>query len=334
MHPFALFTRFFGMSSSKLPIYSALIANFLIAVTKFIAAFASGSSAMISEGIHSLVDTSNEVLLLYGIKRSQKPASRERPFGYGKELYFWAFIVSILIFGLGGGISFYEGVTHIQHPEELRDPFWNYLVLAFAVVFDGISFFTAIKEFNRQRATTPFWQAVKQSRDPSTFVVLFEDAADVLGLMVAFAGVFLSHYYQNPIFDGIASIVIGFILTAISVLLARESRSLLMGETAEPELLEAVVNLVSRDEAVIGVKSPLTMYMAPEEIIMVLKIIFKERLTTDKIHQAIERIKILVQDQYPTVKQIFIEPDYPKIATRKTIEETQGPNLKIIKNLP
>jgi cation diffusion facilitator family transporter len=322
------------MPSSKLPIYSALIANFLIAVTKFIAAAISGSSAMISEGIHSLVDTSNEVLLLYGIKRSQMPPSEKRPFGYGKELYFWAFIVSILIFGLGGGISFYEGVTHIQHPEELRDPFWNYIVLSFAIVFDGFSLFTALREFNRQRAGIPFWQAVRQSRDPSTFVVLFEDAADVLGLLVAFLGVFISHYYQNPVYDGIASIIIGMILTSISIILARESRSLLMGETADPNLLVSTINVIRKDEAVTDVELPLSMYMAPEEILMLIRVTFKERLTTDKIYQAIERIKSNVQIKYPAVKQIFIEPQNQKIAFQKEVNDSPGINLKIIKNLP
>jgi cation diffusion facilitator family transporter len=171
----------YQMAASKIPIYSALAANFLIAITKFIAAGITGSSAMISEGIHSVVDTGNEILLLYGMHRSKQPADNIRPFGYGKELYFWAFIVSVLIFAVGGGISFYEGVTHIQHPEEITDPKWNYIVLAFAFVFDGISLITAYTEFNRQRGKMPFWKAIKESKDPSTFVVLFEDAADVLG---------------------------------------------------------------------------------------------------------------------------------------------------------
>jgi cation diffusion facilitator family transporter len=296
------------MAASKIPIYSALAANLAIAITKFIAAIVTGSSAMISEGIHSLVDTANEVLLLLGISQSKKPADEKRPFGYGKELYFWAFIVSILIFGLGGGVSFYEGITHLQHPVEITDPFWNYIVLAFAFTFDGISFVTALKEFNRQRGTTPFWTAVKRSKDPSTFVVLFEDAADLLGLSVAFLGVFLGHIFKNPYFDGAASIIIGVILTTISLLLARESRSLLMGESADPKILQDVIAITEEDKTVVKVTRPLSMYMAPEEIFMFFTVAFSKDLSTSEITTAIERIRRKIQKKFPVIKRIFIEP--------------------------
>jgi len=179
------------MSGSKIAIYSALIANFLIATTKFVAAFITGSSAMVSEGIHSLVDTANEFLLLLGIKKSKQQADATRPFGYGKELYFWSFIVSILIFAVGGGISFYEGISHLQYPEAITNPLWNYIVLCVAFLFDGASFVISFINFNKQRGTKPFWISIKKSTDPSLFVVLFEDAADVLGLVVAFAGIYL-----------------------------------------------------------------------------------------------------------------------------------------------
>lgn len=296
------------MPASKIPIYSALIANLLIAITKFIAAAFTGSSAMISEGIHSLVDTSNEVLLLWGIRQSKKPADAKRPFGYGKELYFWSFIVSILIFGIGGGISFYEGITHLQHPVDIKNPSWNYIVLGIAIIFDGISFITAMKEFNRQRGHTPFWQAVRSSKDPSTFVVLFEDAADVLGLCVAFLGVFLGHFLNNPYYDGIASIIIGFILTAVSVLLARESRSLLMGESADPKTLFAVVELAESDATVVRVSAPLSMYLAPEEIILLMDISFNANSSGSDIAAAVVRIRSMIQAQFPSIKKVFIEP--------------------------
>jgi cation diffusion facilitator family transporter len=264
---------------------------------------------MISEGIHSLVDTSNEILLLLGISKSKKPADKTRPFGYGKELYFWAFIVSILIFGLGGGISFYEGITHLQHPSELTNPLWNYIVLAFAFVFDGISFITALKEFNRQRKSMPFWNAVKRSKDPSTFVVLFEDAADLLGLIVAFLGVFLSHLYNNPYLDGVASVIIGIILTAISLLLARESRSLLMGESIDESILKEVITMVEADSAVKVIDvNPLSMYMAPEEIILLLPTVFQSDLTTSQITEAIDRITMRIQNKFPSITKIFITP--------------------------
>jgi cation diffusion facilitator family transporter len=296
------------MAASKLPIYAALGANLAIAIAKFVAAIVTGSSAMISEGIHSLVDTANEILLLLGISQSKKPPDEERPFGYGKELYFWAFIVSILIFGLGGGISFYEGITHLQHPSEITDPLWNYIVLGFAFIFDGISFITALREFNRQRGQLAFWAAVKRSKDPSTFVVLFEDAADLLGLIVAFLGVFLGHFFKNPYFDGVASIVIGLILTAISLLLARESRSLLMGESADSKILDAVTAIAAEDKTVVKVTRPLSMYMAPEEIFMFLTIAFSKDLSTSEITSAIERIRGEIQKRFPVIKRIFIEP--------------------------
>jgi cation diffusion facilitator family transporter len=297
------------MPASKIPVYSALVANLAIAITKFVAAGITGSSAMISEGIHSLVDTTNEILLLLGINKSKKPADKERPFGYGKELYFWAFIVSILIFALGGGISFYEGITHLQHPSGVTDPFWNYVVLAFAFVFDGISFITAFKEFNRQRESTPFWQAVKRSKDPSTFVVLFEDSADLLGLIVAFLGVFLGHLFNNPMIDGIASIVIGLILTSISLLLARESRSLLMGESIDETILSQVIDIARADPAIEMINvTPLSMYMAPEEIILLIPAVFRPSLTAPQLTEAITRIKVNIEKKFPSINKIFITP--------------------------
>lgn len=296
------------MAASKTPIYSALIANVAIAITKFIAASVTGSSAMISEGIHSLVDSLNEVLLLLGIERSKKPADERRPFGYGRELYFWAFIVSILIFSVGGGVSFYEGITHLQHPEIIKDPKWNYIVLGIAFALDGFSFITALKEFNRQRGNQPFWAAVKRSKDPSTFVVLFEDAADVLGLVVAFLGVFLGHELNNPYFDGVASIIIGLILTAVSVVLARESRGLLMGESVEAEKLKQILALVEQDKSVIRVLRSPSIYMGPEEVILMLVVDFNNDLSTTNINQAIIRIRETVQQTFPIVRQLFIEP--------------------------
>ncbi len=296
------------MPASKTPIYSALIANVAIAVTKFVAASVTGSSAMISEGIHSLVDSLNEVLLLRGIQQSKQPADDKRPFGYGKELYFWAFIVSILIFGVGGGVSFYEGITHLQHPEVIENPMWNYIVLGIAFLLDGFSFITALTEFNRQRGSLPFWSAVKRSKDPSTFVVLFEDAADLLGLVVAFLGVFLGHELANPYFDGIASIIIGLILTAVSVVLARESRSLLMGESVDPATVREVLAVVEQDKAVVRVLQSPSMYMAPEEVFLMLVIDFHNDLSTTDINQAINRIRATVQREFPIVKRIFMEP--------------------------
>jgi cation diffusion facilitator family transporter len=295
------------MAASKVPLYSALAANLAIAITKFIAASITGSSAMISEGIHSVVDTANEVLLLFGIHRSKRPADARRPFGYAKELYFWAFIVSILIFGIGGGISFYEGITHLRHPNLIQDPKWNYIVLGFAFLFDGISYVTAQREFTRQRAGLPFWTAVKKSKDPSTFVVLFEDMADLLGLTVAFLGVFLGHYYQNPYFDGAASIIIGLILTAISAILLLESRSLLMGESADPQLLEQVCQVAAAHPAVVQAGWPLSMHLGPEEVVVVVPLTFRDEACSREIDAAMADIRRDIQALFPPMKQIFFD---------------------------
>ena len=296
------------MPTAKIALYSALFANLLIAVTKFIAAAVTRSSAMVSEGIHSAVDTSNEILLLLGMHRSRKKADAQRPFGYGKELYFWSFIVSILIFGLGGGISIYEGVTHLQHPELIKDPHWNYIVLGVALVFDGSSFVIALRTFNRQRGRTPFWMAVKKSRDPSTFVVLFEDAADVLGLLLALAGVYFGHRFNNPYLDGIASLLIGLLLTGVSLVLARESRSLLMGETASPQALEHIVRIAETSAVVKKVQEHLSMVLGPEEVMLVLRVVVRDGAFSGHVTQAVKDLKQAIQSAYPNMKRIFIEP--------------------------
>jgi cation diffusion facilitator family transporter len=296
------------MSSSKIAIYSALAANLLIAITKFIAAAITGSSAMLSEGIHSVVDTFNEVLLLFGIKRSKKKADDKRPFGYGKELYFWSFIVSILIFGVGAGISFYEGIMHLRHPEAITNPLWNYIVLGVAFLFDGISFIIALKNFNHHRGSQPFWQAVRKSKDPTSFVVLFEDAADVLGLLVAFLGVYLGQVLKNPYFDGIASLIIGGILTGVSLILTKESRSLLMGETASSKTIEKVIKIAESNSTVHTVQEHLSMVLSPEEILLVLKPAIHNDLSSVEITDAIQSIRKNIQMEFPDIRQVYIEP--------------------------
>jgi cation diffusion facilitator family transporter len=296
------------MASSKFAIYIALIADLAIAITKFIAAIITGSSAMMSEGIHSLVDTVNEILLLVGIKSSRKPADANRPFGYGKELYFWSFIVSLLIFSLGGCISFYEGIMHLRHPVPIENVLWSYIVLAIAFVFNTFSFIAAMKAFNKQRREENFWEAVAVSKDPTTFVVLFEDAAGLLGVVVAFIGVYLGHLYNNPFFDGIASIVIGIILIAISVLLVRESKGLLMGEPASEKALNEIIRITESDPSIEKVLRHYSMFMSPEEVVLQLSAVFKDDITAKEITKAIARIEGGIQERFPRVKQIFIEP--------------------------
>lgn len=296
------------MARNHKSIYSALAANLLIAVTKFIAGAFTNSSSMISEGIHSLVDTVDQLLLLYGLKRSRKPPDQYHPFGYGKELYFWSFIVSILIFGLGGGLSIYQGIAHIRHPEPLGDPTWNYVVLGFSVLFEGSSFIIAAKEFNKARGHLSWWSAIVKSKDPSSFLVLFEDGAAVLGLFIVFVLMLCSHTFNLPYLDGVASVLVGLLLVFVSLILARESRSLLMGEGIAPETQQKIKALAQKDEAVVKVSNILSTYESPEEVVLMLIVAFKPDLDTEDITTAIERIRKHIKEQFELIEFVIIQP--------------------------
>ncbi|RZK22584.1 MAG: cation transporter [Hymenobacter sp.] len=293
---------------SKTAIVAALAANLGIAAIKFVAAWFTGSSAMLSEGIHSLVDTANEWLLLLGLRRSQQPADAARPFGYGKELYFWAFVVAIFIFALGGGLSLYEGIEHLRHPEPLRSPVWNYVVLALAFCFDGYSFWVGRRAFNKQRGKQPFWRAFRASKDPSIFVVLFEDASDLLGLIIAFLGVLASHIFHRPALDGAASIGIGLLLLVVAGLLLRETKSLLLGEPAEATVLRQIVALAQAERVVVRVAAPLSTYLSPHEILLVLPIEFQPALLAAELAQVAERLSAAIKADYPDVQHVFVQP--------------------------
>ncbi len=293
---------------SKLTIYAALFANLAIAVVKFLAAWVTGSSAMLSEAIHSTVDTSNELLLLLGLRQSRQPASPHRPFGHGRELYFWSFIVAVFIFAIGSGVSLYEGYEHLRHPAPLADPTWNYLVLALAFAFDGASFVIARRSFDKQRGRRPFWTAFRASKDPSIFVVLFEDASALLGLLLAFLGIFFSHWLHMPALDGVASIAIGLLLAVVSGLLLRETKSLLLGEPAEPVLLEKIITLACAEPAIRYVAAPLSSYLGPQEILVVLPVEFAPELAAAQVTQAIEQLRAAIQAAHPSVQHVFVQP--------------------------
>jgi cation diffusion facilitator family transporter len=294
--------------SSNIAIYGAIAANLAIAVSKFIAAAFTGSSAMISEGIHSLVDTGNGALILLGIRLSKRPADLNHPFGHGKELYFWSLIVAVLIFSIGGGMSFYEGITHIQHPNPLQDPTWNYIVLGLSILFEGISFALAFREFSVVRdKSKSFWQAIKDSKDPGVFAIILEDTAALLGLIVALLGVFLGHQLHNPYIDGAASIVIGILLAVVAIILVNKSKALLIGEGASPELVQSIYTLVKSDEAVMDLDSPITMHFGPNEILLALNVIFRKDLNIGETEVSINRMETIIRDQHPEIKRIFIE---------------------------
>ncbi|HEY8918972.1 MAG TPA: cation diffusion facilitator family transporter [Chitinophaga sp.] len=299
----------YRMARNHTTIYAALVANLLIAVIKFISGFATRSSAMLSEAVHSLVDTANQLLLLLGIRNSKRKPDASRPFGYGKELYFWSFIVSILIFGVGGSVSIYQGIVHLRNPPPLEDPTWNYVVLALSFLFDGSSLVIAAREFNKVRGDSSWWMAIRRSKDPASFVVLFEDTAAVIGLLVVALFVYLGHLFNNPYFDGIASLIVGALLTIVSVLLARESRSLLMGEGISSTTQKQIIQLVEKDPAVLGVQHIFSTYQSPEEVMLMVMLSFKPDLDTEDIYDAIERIREAVKRAYPLVHYIIIQPE-------------------------
>jgi cation diffusion facilitator family transporter len=295
------------MAEAPIVIYGAIAANLAIATTKFIAVGVTGSSAMMSEAIHSAVDTGNELLLLVGLARSRRPPDAEHPFGYGKELYFWSLIVAVLIFGVGGGISAYEGVLHMRHPEPLRDPHWNYIVLGCASVFEGASFAIALRAIFREKGGAPFWTAVHVSKDPTTFTVLAEDGAALAGLLIAAVGVYASHRFNMPVLDGAASVAIGVLLACVASVLIMESRSLLVGEGVDREMVRAIQKLAQDDPAVLSATKPLTMHFGPEEVLVTLDVRFADGASSHEIAMAVERIEGEIRARFGAVKRIYIE---------------------------
>jgi cation diffusion facilitator family transporter len=295
------------MAKSQVSIYAAIAANVAIAVTKFVVAGITGSSAMLSEGIHSAVDTFNGVLLLVGLKLSQRPATTEHPFGHGKELYFWSLIVAVLIFGVGGGLSFYEGVQHVRHPEPMRDPVWNYVVLGVAAVFEGASFAIALRQFLEQAGDTPFWEALHRSKDPTTYTVLAEDAAALVGLLVAAVGIALSYRFDKPEWDGVASLIIGLLLAGVAVALIRESRGLLIGEGIRPETARAIRSLALEQPKVRDVGRILSMYIGPDDVLVTMGLDFDDGTAAADAAAAIAAVERQVRDRYPMIKRLFIE---------------------------
>ena len=294
-------------ADKPIAIYGALFANLAIAATKFVAAFFTGSSAMISEGIHSLVDTGNQILLLFGLKRSARPPDTNHPFGHGKELYFWSLIVAVALFSLGGGLSFYKGLTHLQHPTPLNDPTWNYVVLGFAFLFESVSWGVAMREFRKEVGEGSIWLSLRTSKDPAIYTVVAEDTAALAGLIVAGVGIWLGHILENPMIDGIASMIIGLILASVAFFLVRESRGLIVGESASPAVVEGIQRLAGADPAVQHARSPLTMHLGPSQILANLELEFSPGLDTDQIAAAVERIEEAVQRDYPEVQQVYIE---------------------------
>jgi cation diffusion facilitator family transporter len=289
-------------------VYIALVVDIVIAATKFIAAGITHSSAMLSEGIHSIIDASSQVLLILGIVTSNKKPDNKRPFGYGRELYFWSFIVSLIMFLLGGCISLYQGIMRFKSAETIDSPTWSYIVILIAFVFTGISAWSSFKVFRKKMREDSFFDAVKKSKDPSTFIILLGDIADLARLIIALGGVYLSQLYHTSWYDALASVLIGVVLLIVSILLVKESRSLLMGEPVSKKTLKAIAGIAETDSSIVKVKRKLSIYLAPEEIVLQLTAVFRPGLTTSQITDSITTITKKIQEKFPLIKQIFIEP--------------------------
>ena len=291
---------------SPIAVYGAIVANVAIAILKFVAAGITGSSAMLSEAIHSVVDTGDGLLVLLGLRLSKRPPTPEHPFGHGMELYFWTLVVAMIIFGVGGGVSFYEGLLHVLDPEPPTDLAWSYGTLGAAIVFEGVSWLVAARQFGRERGRRTIWQAIRGSKDPTTFIILFEDSAALAGLVVALLGTALGQWLHLPVLDGVASIVIGLLLATVAIALARESRSLLVGESADHRLVRGVQEIVQADPVVAEARSPETMHLGPDEVIVDLDVRFEPDASAEEIAKAASRIEHRVRHEHPVVRRLAL----------------------------
>jgi len=295
-------------SSSKKVIYAALVGNLLVAATKFVAAAITGSSAMLSEAVHSLVDTGNEVLLLHGLRRAARPADQAHPFGHGREVYFWSFVVALSVFALGSGVSLYEGIHHVREPVPITRPVVNYVVLALALVFEGASWRVAFKEFRSEKGGQTFLEAARRSKDPTTFMVLFEDSAAVLGLVIALAGTVAADVLDRPVLDGVASIAIGILLALVAAFLARESKGLLIGEPAQSEVSEAICAIVTAQPGIERANGLFTVHVGPRQVVAGITVDFRDDLTARQVEDIVARVEARVREAHPEIVSLLIKP--------------------------
>lgn len=293
--------------ASKKVIYAALAGNSLIAVTKFAAAAHTGSSAMFSEAVHSLVDTGNQALLLFGIHRAKRPADVAHPFGYGKEVYFWAFVVAILIFSLGAGISLFEGLSKLTTPHPIFDPTVNYIVLSAALMFEGASWWVALREFRSAKGSLGYLEAVRRSKDPTIFTVLFEDSAAMIGLIIAMIGIAASQITGNSAYDAMASIGIAVVLAVTAIFLAYECKGLLIGEGADPAVVSGIEAIATDNDGVLCLNEIRSMHFGPEDILVTLSLDFVDHINAGDVETIISTMERRIKQTYPQVTRVYIE---------------------------
>lgn len=294
--------------SSKTIVYAALVGNLLVAITKIGAAVWTGSSAMMSEAVHSVVDTTNEVLLLYGYHRASRPPDESHPLGHGRELYFWSFIVALLIFAFGAGVSLYQGVLHVTAPEPIEDPIVSFIVLGMSFVFEGISWLFAWRRFRSETSRFGWYEAFVRSKDPPAFMVLLEDSAALVGIVIAVVATAAAVLFAQPIWDGVGSILIGILLGITSIGLARESKSLLIGEPAHSDLSRSILDIARRSPGVLRANGLLTVQLSPAEVVAALSVEFADDKRADDIERCVISIETEIRRQHPSVAALFIKP--------------------------
>ena len=305
-------TQLDAHAGSRVAVWAALAGNVLVAVTKVIAAAVTGSSAMLAEAVHSLVDTTNEVLLLYGMRSARRRADRDHPAGYGRELYFWSFVVALLMFSLGACVSILQGAHRLAAPEPIENPLVSEVVLALSFVFEGWSWLVSVRQFRRAKGTLGWYEAFRESKDPPLFLVVFEDSAALVGIGIAAAGTVLSAHLGLVWADGAASILIGLVLAGTSLLLARESKSLLIGERADAALIEDILRLANEACGSSRANGVLTVQLAPDEIMAAMSMEFDDRMTAPEIEVLVQDIEQRVHAAHPEVRSLFVKPQDPE----------------------